>query len=659
MISLDGSVLSDLAAMTAREWLVTNGIGGFASGTVSGVATRRYHGLLVAALSPPRGRHVLISHVDERLVVGGRVTPLSSRAFPDVVSPDGWTRVESFSLSPLPVWRLRVGGALLERAVCMVRGRNATVLRYTLLEGDGSVLLGLRPFAAFRDFHGHARVNPLAKIHAEAEGEGRWALRPYEGFTAVHLRARGVMNPSPDWWRDFDHALERARGLDAREDLFTPGEVLLPLAPGETAHFAMSTDPLQDSEIESAEASERARLDALPPADERDPRARALHVAVDAYRASASDPPALLAGFPWFEDWGRDTLIAFTGAYLVTRRFDEGRAVLAAFARYVDGGMVPNRFPDGASGGADYNTVDAPLWLFYAARRYRDATGDERFTRDVMRPALREVVARFREGTRYGIRVGEDGLVYAGEHGTQLTWMDAKVGDWVVTPRRGAPVEINALWHHALRLLAELADDDAEREGYAAEADRVREVFNARFWCEATGYLRDVVGGPAGDDDAVRPNALYALAAPGDLVALDRCDAVLARARAELLVPLAVRTLAPSDPSYRGRFEGDPWSRDGAYHQGTAWPFLLGAYTRARVHTAERRGDAEALRAAREEVSALLEPLGEALAAHGLGHLPEVYDGDAPHRAGGCFAQAWSDCEALRALVEDARGQRV
>lgn len=659
MISLDRTALPDLAAMTAREWLVTNGIGGFASGTVSGVATRRYHGLLVAALSPPRGRHVLISHVDERLVAGGRVTPLSSRAFPDVVSPDGWTRVESFSLSPLPVWRLRVGDTLLERAVCMVRGRNATVLRYTLLEGDGSALLGLRPFAAFRDFHGHARVNPLAKIHAEAEGEGRWALRPYEGFTAVHLRARGVMNPSPDWWRDFDHALERARGLDAREDLFTPGEVLLPLAPGETAYFSMSTEPLQDSEIESAEASERARLDALPPGDERDPRARALHVAVDAYRASASDPPALLAGYPWFEDWGRDTLIAFTGAYLVTRRFDEGRAVLAAFARYVDGGMVPNRFPDGAAGGADYNTVDAPLWLFYAARRYRDATGDERFTRDVMRPALREVVARFREGTRYGIRVGEDGLLYAGEHGTQLTWMDAKVGDWVVTPRRGAPVEINALWHHALRLLAELADDAAEREGYAAEADRAREVFNARFWCEATGYLRDVVGGPTGDDDAVRPNALYALAAPGDLVPLDRCDAVLARARQELLVPLAVRTLAPSDPSYRGRFEGDPWSRDGAYHQGTAWPFLLGAYTRALVHTAERRGDAEALRAAREEVSALLEPLGEALAAHGLGHLPEVYDGDAPHRAGGCFAQAWSDCEALRALVEDARGQRV
>lgn len=659
MIHLDRSVLTDLAAMTSREWLVTNGLGGFASGTVSGVATRRYHGLLVAALSPPRGRSVLISHVDERLIVGDRVTPLSSRAFPDVVSPDGWTRVESFSLSPLPVWRLRVGAALIERAVHMVRGRNATVLRYTLLEGDRSVLLGLRPFAAFRDFHGHARVNPLAKIHAVLEGEGRWTLRPYDEFVSVHLRAPGVMHPSPDWWRDFDHAIERARGLDAREDLFTPGEVTLSLSVGETARFTMSTEPLHDSEIDASEAHERRRLVALPPSDETDPRARALHVAVDAYRASVSDPPALLAGFPWFEDWGRDTLIAFTGAYLVTRRYEEGRAVLAAFARYVDGGMVPNRFRDGAAGGADYNTVDAPLWLFYAARRYGDATGDVEFIRSVMRPALDEIVRRFREGTRYGIHLGDDALLYAGEHGTQLTWMDAKVGDWVVTPRRGAPVEINALWHHALRFLAEITDDSARRRELLEDAERAKAAFNARFWSRETSYLRDVVGGPSGDDDAVRPNALYALALPGELVPLERCDAVLARARRELLVPLAVRTLAPSDPSFRGRFEGDPWSRDGAYHQGTAWPFLLGAYTRALVHTAERRGDPEGLAAARAEVTRLFEPLAEALAAHGLGHLPEVYDGAAPHRAGGCFAQAWSDCEALRALVEDARGQRV
>jgi predicted glycogen debranching enzyme len=659
MFSLGHDVLTDLSALTAREWLVTNGIGGFASGTVSGVATRRYHGLLVAALSPPRGRHVLVSHVDERLVVGANATALSSRAFPDVVTPDGWTRVQGFSLDPLPTWTLRVGDAVLERSVSMVRGKNATVLRYTLREGERSVLLGLRPFCAFRDFHGHARVNPLARIHAEAAGEGRWTVRPYDGFTAVHLRAPGVMNPSPDWWRDFDHALERGRGLDAREDLFTPGEILVSLAPGETVCLAMSTEPLSDNEIDDAEDTERARLLSLPPPSELDPVACALHVAVDAYRASVSDPPALLAGYPWFEDWGRDTLIAFTGAYLVTGRHADGRAVLAAFARYVDGGMVPNRFPDGAAGGADYNTVDAPLWLFYATRRYRDATGDEAFVREVMRPALEEIARSFRAGTRYGIRVGDDGLLYAGEQGTQLTWMDAKVGDWVVTPRRGAPVEINALWHHALRLLAELADDPIAAAGYAAEADRAREVFNARFWSPATGYLRDVVGGPTGDDDAVRPNALYALALPGELVPLTRCEAVLTRARSELLVPLAVRTLSPRDPSYRGRFEGDPWSRDGAYHQGTAWPFLLGAYTRARVVTAERSGDAAAVEAARAEVRALLSPLSEALSSHGLGHLPEVYDGDAPHRAGGCFAQAWSDCEALRALVEDARGQRV
>ena len=660
MIKLPDDVVTDLRAATAREWLVTNGLGGFAAGTVSGVATRRYHGLLVAALAPPRGRHVVVSHLDESLMVRGRTTPLSAHAFPDIVHPAGWRHVAAFALDPLPVWTLRAGGATLERSVFMLRGSNTTVVRYTLRESPGAALLTLRPFGAFRDFHHHRREDPSMKLDAEVDADdprtARWT--PYPGWVTLTMRGQGPFVPSPDWWRSFDHAVERERGLDDREDLATPGEFHVPIGPGETVYFALTVDGSLPNDLAACEAEERARLLALAPAGEGDARVAALHRAVDAYRAECSEPPALLAGYPWFEDWGRDTLIAFTGAYLVTGRFDDGRRVLAAFARYVDQGMLPNRFPDGAAGSADYNTVDAPVWFFHAARRYVQYSGDRDFAVAVLRPALLEVERWFRKGTRYHIRVGGDGLVYAGGVGTQLTWMDARVGDTVFTPRHGAPVEVNALWHAGMLTLAwfaELAGDAADAETHRAEAARVKESFRAKFWNERTGYLHDAVREHE-RDGSVRPNALYAVALPGELLDAEQRAAVIDRARRELLVPLALRTLSPSDPQYRGRYGGDAWSRDGAYHQGTAWPFLIGAYTGALVRHAQLSGDAEAVAAARAEVLGLFEGLGEALAAQCVGHLAEILEGDAPHRPVGCFAQAWSDCEALRALHEDAYG---
>ncbi len=662
MIELPHAITSDLAAATQREWLVTNGLGGFASGTVSGVATRRYHGLLVAALAPPRGRHVLVSHLDEWLTLGGARAALSSHAFPGAVHPDGWRRVESFALDPLPVWRLRAGHALLERSVFMVRGENTTVVRYTLLRAPRSALLTVRPFGAFRDFHSHRRVDPAVRVAADVDPEHPGTVRwtPHEGWVTVTLRSPGVFASSPDWWRDFEHAVERERGLDDREDLFTPGEFHLALAPGETAYVTVTSEREAPHDPAAAERDEVARLRSLVPSGETDARVAQLLVGVDAYRADRAEPPALLAGYPWFEDWGRDTLIAFTGAYLVPGRFAEGRALLAAFARYVDRGMVPNRFPDGASGHADYNTVDAPVWLFHAARRYVQYTGDAAFGVGVMLPALREVERWFRAGTRYGIRAGDDGLVYAGDPSSQLTWMDARVGDHAFTPRHGAPVEVNALWHAGLLTLAwlsELAGDHASAARHRAAAARTRESFRARFWNAADHYLYDAVR-EGGADASVRPNALYAVALPGELLDARQRRAVIDRARDELLVPFALRTLSPRDPAYRGRYAGDPWSRDGAYHQGTAWPFLLGAYTSALVRHASLSGDPSALDGARHAVRSLFEGFDEAVTARGLGHLPEIVEGDPPHRSVGCFAQAWSDAEALRALCEDglARG---
>ncbi|MFO0650874.1 MAG: amylo-alpha-1,6-glucosidase [Polyangiales bacterium] len=661
MLELSAEILSDLDAATRREWLVTNGLGGFASGTVSGVATRRYHGLLVAALAPPRGRHVLVSHLDETLTVGASRAALSSHAVPGVVTPDGWSLVRSFAVDPLPRWRIKACGAVLERSICMVRGSNTTLVRYTLVEGTRSALLSVRPFGAFRDFHAHAKQRSETRIEADVDPDDAGLIRwtPYDGWVTVRVRAPGVFTASPDWWKDFDHAIERERGLDDREDLFTPGAFHLSLAPGESVYVTISSEPTLPEDPAACEREEAARLRALMPEDERDPRVAMLHVAVDAYRADKAVPPALLAGYPWFEDWGRDTLIAFTGSYLVPRRFEAGREVLAAFARYVDRGMLPNRFPDGASGHADYNTVDAPVWFFHAARRYLQYTGDRAFALDVLRPALEDVARWLRRGTRYGIHIADDGLLYAGDPNTQLTWMDARVGDHTFTPRHGAPVEVNALWHSGiltLAWLAELAGDEASAKAHRDDAARTRDSFRARFWNADGAYLFDAVRDD-GRDAAVRPNALYAVALPGELLDAGQRQAVIERARAELLVPFALRTLSPRDPQYRGRYAGDPWHRDGAYHQGTAWPFLIGAYTGALTRHASLSGDPSVIEGARKEVLGLFEGLTEALAAQGLGHLAEIFEGDAPHRPVGCFAQAWSDAETLRALYEDGHGR--
>jgi predicted glycogen debranching enzyme len=660
MIHLPASLLTDCDALTAREWIVSNGLGAYASGTVSGIATRRYHGLLVAALTPPRGRRVLISHLDETITLRYLRAPLSAHAFPGVVQPEGWRHLVTFALDPLPRWQWRVGEAVLERTIFMVRGQNTTIVRYTLVDAPGAVALTVRPFGAFRDFHHHAQQNRDARIAAVEVNDrpGTVLIQPYESGPAVLMQAPGVYRSSPDWWRGFQHQAERDRGLDAEEDLFTPGEYLIALAPGESAHVVLTAEHRLPDEVAVLEAREIARLRSLAPQPLSDPRVEQLYRAVDLYRADLARPPAVLAGYPWFEDWGRDTLIAFTGLYLVPKRFAEAKELLATFAKYVDQGMLPNRFPDSGGGAADDNTVDAPMWFLHAARRFVQYTSDFDFARRTLVPAMRAIVEAFRRGTRYNIHQRPDGLIWAGDPSTQLTWMDARCGDTVFTPRHGCAVEINALWYAGLRSLAWLCAETGE-EGAAdrwyREADHVRTSFRERFWNPELSYLYDVVR----DDDrdpSVRPNALYAVALPGDLLPLDQCEAVLRRARDELLVPMAVRTLSPKDPAYQGRYAGGPWSRDSAYHQGTAWPFLLGAYTAAVVRVGRRRVTPEAEAEARAEAGRCFDGLATSLTTYGLGHLPEIVEGDAPHRPVGCFAQAWSDAEALRGLVEDVSG---
>lgn len=652
MIDLSAEDLHGQAFSTAREWLVTNGLGGYASGTVSGISTRRYHGLLVAALSPPRGRHVLVSHVDESVTLRFLKAPLATHVFPGAVSPEGYKFLDGFSLSPLPTWRWRIGAALLERSIFMPQGQNTTIVRYTLVSAPGAVTLAVRPFCAFRDFHQHSRENSRAHIKADLARDrpGAVVLRPYSTLPAVTLIAPGVWISSADWWRDFVHDHERERGLDATEDLFTPGEFILSLAPGETAHIVATTESRFIDDPARLETRELSRLNALVTDPDPDPVVRALHVSLDAYRTHAIKPPGVISGFPWRDDNTRDTLIAFTGCYLVTRRFNEAREFITALLRSADQFLSPGRLAD--------NPLDTPLWLFHAARRYLHYTNDHALGRELFWPSLDSLARGLCALSHSDISVGPDGLLYGGTPNAPRTWMNARINEVVFTPRDGAPVEVNALWHTAQRTLAWMArryNLTADADRWSTSADRTRDSFRQRFWNPSTGFLNDVVGRNDTHDASVRPNALYALALPGELLSLDHCASVLQRTHDELLVPLGVRSLSPHDPRYRGHYTGDPWSRESAYHQGTAWPFLLGTYASALTRTARRSGDPDSLSIARHAVSALFSGLEKALLTYGLGHLSELLDGDLPHRHTGCFAYALSDSEALRALCEDSK----
>jgi len=650
-IALDAPLLHDFDAACRLEWLEPNGIGGWASSTVAGAHTRRYHGLLVAATTPPTGRLVLLSKLDEAVVAGGERYELGANRFPGAVAPAGNLLLESFERELFPVWTYRLGEARLRRTIAGVRGQNTTVVVYEL-EGPEPVGLELRPFVAGRDYHALEHENDAIRRDA-AFADGVLRLRPYDGVPEVALSVPDAeFTAEPDWWRDFEYVRELERGLDFREDLFTPGVLAVRLEPGTPLGVVASIEPDPARDAGALLQAERARREALLANAPADDLGRALTLAADAYLVRRGDGLAtILAGYHWFTDWGRDTMIALPGLALETGRLDEAREILRAFAASASEGMIPNRFPD-AGGGAEYNTVDATLWFFVAAHRYLEATGDDELVQGELLPLLRDVLEWHRRGTRYGIRVDDDGLLRAGEPGVQLTWMDAKVGDWVVTPRIGKPVEIQALWVNALRVAARLEERSGASGASAAltaEADRAEASFLDRFWNEAAGYLYDVVDGDS-RDPSIRPNALLALSLPFPLVTGDRAERLLGVAEERLLTPVGLRSLDPADPAYRGRYAGGVAERDGAYHQGTVWPWLLGPYVDALLAV---RGEAGTRQAAE-----LLEGLEPELRRAGLGHLAEVYDGDEPRSPGGCVAQAWSVGEVVRVNAAVRRAMR-
>jgi predicted glycogen debranching enzyme len=653
LIAFGPEVCGDFSKAITYEWLETDGLGGYASSTIVGANTRRYHGLLVAALRPPTERTVILSKLEETLAVRDTEYDLSCNRYPDAVHPRGFRFLREFRLDPFPTFAYEVGNGRvtrLEKTVAMCRGHSLVIVRYRMIGSPGTASLIVRPIVNCRGYHELSRKNSEFDTSAEISGaRDLVSMKAYPQAPVLRLRFPGAyFEPWGDWYLNFEYPEEAARGLDYREDQHSSGFFTCDFEPGDTRYLLASTEAIE--EVDPAgmmEAERRRRAMLLTGWSTAPEEVRQLVTAADAFvveRPAATGGRSsygILAGYHWFEEWGRDAMISLPGLTLVTGRHEVARSVLTAFAERSSNGLIPNRIPH-TDEKPDYNTVDATLWMFWAVQKYLDYTGDREFVAGRLLPVLLEIIAWHVRGTHYGIAVDEDGLLRAGSPEFQLTWMDAKVGDWVVTPRNGKPVEINALWHNALRFVEELG---AEHAGPSA-AEVARE-FSARFWNDSVGHLNDVVDGSQGDDASLRPNQILAVSLPYPALVGEPAAKVVEVVKRELLTPYGLRTLSPGDSRYHARYEGDQRGRDGAYHQGTVWAWLLGPLITAHMSAADDKA------AARREATGWLAQLWRHMREAGLGQISEIFDGDAPHRHRGCIAQAWSVAEILRAAVED------
>lgn len=635
---------TDYGALAALEWLETNGLGGYASGTVAGAGTRGYHGLLVAAVRPPTQRTLTVTGCDEWLALEPPVY-LSTHQYPGAVSPDGWRLLEDFAPAPLPTWTYRTPTHRVERRVFMAYGANTTVVRYRLLAGD-PVLLGVRPFFVFRDHHERRRASEQWWVEATPTGDAVHVVPSDRGIPMSVCSREGSYRSEPLWYRRFEYLCELERGLPSEEDAYAPFVLELRLEPGRSADLIFTSEPEPPpgvDELEHRELERRARL--APAFRARDVFAQRLAVAADAFLvARGADQRSVIAGYPWFTDWGRDTMIALPGLTLATGRLEEAGRILSSFAAHLQNGLLPNRFPDQGQE-PEYNTVDASLWFAVAVHRFAAAGGDAKLVEEPLTAAVEQILTAYARGTAFGIHEDADGLITASADGAALTWMDARVGDWVVTPRRGKPVEVNALWYNAQRILAELlvrVGRGREADGLRRKAAVTRRAFVRAFRDPETGALADVIAPEGTADWSIRPNQLFAAALPYPLLTRAEAKAVVEHVARYLLTRRGLRTLAPSDPAYQGRYAGDQRARDAAYHQGSVWPWLLGPYGDALLYA---YGNTPATRA---RVRAVLAPLAEHLEEACLGQMSEIFDGDEPHAPRGCPAQAWSVAEALR-----------
>jgi predicted glycogen debranching enzyme len=654
-----------------QEWLVTNGIGGYASGTVSGAITRRYHGLLVAALPNPLGRMMMLNGLSERLRLPDHRVVFTGAAELAGNSPESTLPITEFRLEAgVPVWQYEVDGFVLEKRLILPYRQNTVHVTYLLLAGTGTLRLGLRPAMHFRSHD--AKVKQVSQARYKMTVcEDQFEVTGSDGLPTLRLIVHG-----PSTAFTFDHKetslipyhTERNRGYDWQGSLWSPGYFRADLEEGDRTTFVASTEEwatiraLSPDVAYRAEMDRRKRLLVAAPPQVQVAQAAELVLAADQFlitpvgrvedvarmRASGDEIRTVIAGYPWFTDWGRDTMISLEGLALMTGRHKEAGWILQTFAHYIREGLIPNMFPEGETESL-YHTADATLWFFHAIHRYLCITND-RITLQMLLPKLLEIIECHRNGTRFGIGMDpKDGLLRQGQEGYQLTWMDAKVGDWVVTPRRGKAVEINALWYNALRLMAGwLSEEGMESDMHRMNktADRVQESFNQRYWYEQGGYLFDVVDEvDGGNDDACRPNQVFAISLDHPVLDQARWKPVMDVVTDRLLTPVGLRSLAPGHPEYKTKYYGDLRARDAAYHQGTVWAWLIGPYVDAWLKLNPGK-EAEA----RHLLAGLVAHLDQAC----VGSISEVFDAEAPYTPRGCVAQAWSVAEVLRCWVNTA-----
>ena len=651
-IQFDRDFCRDLSKSETREWLVTNGMGGYASGTIAGLLTRRYHGLLIAATQPPVGRMLMLAKLDEICRYGDGLYALSTNRWNDgTIEPKGYRQIVQFALEgTLPVWQFEIGDARLEKRVWMEDRANTTYIRYHLLQGSQPLSLTLNAWVNYRDHQGNTQAHDWPAVIAPTRRGVRIQAQP-DAVPLYLFSDAGEVRLAHQWLEAINLAVEQYRGLEDTEQHFHAATLEVVLQAGDSLTVAASTEanPRLDGRLDGAialqqrQAYERKILSIWPTQNQAPDWIGQLVLAADQFivdRASPADPDGktVIAGYHWFCDWGRDTMIALPGLTLVTGRYDVARSILLTFARYVDQGLLPNRFPDMGEVPV-YNTVDATLWYFQAIRAYYDATQDDDLLQQLL-PVLASIVDWHQRGTYYNIQVdSEDGLLYAGEAGVQLTWMDAKMEDWVVTPRIGKPVEVNALWYGALRSLAAFARCLGQSgDLYDQMADRVAASF-ARFWNADAGYCYDVLDGPDGDDPSLRPNQIFAVSLPHSPLNAEQQRRVVEICEQQLLTPYGLRSLGPAHSNYQGHYGGSLRQRDGAYHQGTVWGWLLGPFTSAHLRVFNDP----------DRALTFLQPFGHHLTEHGLGSISEIFDGDHPFAPRGCIAQAWSVGETLRA----------
>jgi predicted glycogen debranching enzyme len=644
MLSKNKLVLQDFANASQHEWLETNGLGGWASSSITGAHTRRYHGLLVAAIVPPAERLVLLSKLDETIVLKDKRIELGSNLYPGkIVSPDGYKHLDSFTKELFPEWIYEADGIRLKKTIGMIHGENTVGIIYDVIKSDSLFTLELLPLMAARDYHSLNREGP--HMHWDANfTDGVFHNQP-DGKTDLFIQVPGsTYEHTPRWFNHFQYSIEQYRGLDFTEDLFNHGIFSIELEQGDSIGIIISTEDPAGRNVHDLLAKESLRRQQLLNDQPDDETFRQLVLAADQFIVKRDENlKTIIAGYHWFTDWGRDTMISLPGLCLSTGRFDDAKKIIAAFAKSVSQGMLPNRFQDNGEE-PEYNNVDGTLWYFIAVYKYLQATGDKDFVLNEILPVLKEIIDSHYRGTRYNIHVDNDGLLYAGEAGQQLTWMDAKIGTWVVTPRIGKPVEIQALWYNTLKIFAELLQCNGQQHDafvVNASAEKAKDSFTRQFWYEQGNYLYDNIDENGKRDATLRPNQLFTISLPFTLIEDEKANAVLDIVEKQLYTPVGLRSLSKTNSSYIPVYRGDQWHRDSAYHQGTVWSWLLGPYIDALEKMSER-----------EKVPKVIENFKYHLDEGCIGSVSEIFDAEAPHHPGGCVAQAWGVAEILRVMKD-------